>query len=557
MPRSEVPRPVAILIIAVALVGQASATSRATSDMGQLVVAVTGPGRVVSNPAGTISCPPSCISSADVESTVALEAQPQFGDHFVGWGDICTGSAQRCTVAIDESTSVRAFFATGKAPPPPEAIPLNVTRSGDGSVTSQPPGIIDCGTVCGAGYSGGATIQIGATAASGSQFLGWGGSCTGTGPCTIALTAERNVTALFRPDAITPGSSTITISNPQHPDPGLGLAGIGDVRITSPGRVDLCELRSCQYTFANGTQLTLEGIGGKFRSWSGLCVGEFLRCILVVSAGGSTSVRWFGGLPLTMEFGLNVTRAGIGRVVSNPPGIDCGSDKGCEAAYKPDTNVTLTATATSGFAFAEWTGDCSGTAGCRVPMNASRYVAAVFRKKRDSVRITKIGLGSGTVASDPAGVSCGATCEHRFLDGTLLVLRATPDLTSRFGAWGGPCSGMDVCRFNVTAASEVTARFDLCAARLVDTLAASATRHPRRVLVRLQLRGSAAIRVRLRRASKLVVGKTFSNLAPGTHLLRVVVPKAAPRGGYVIKVRIADVCGGNRTLTRNIQVPNP
>ena len=47
-------------------------------------------------------------------------------------------------------------------------------------------------------------------------------------------------------------------------------------------------------------------------------------------------------------------------VTSDPSGIDCGSSGStCTATFQPDTKVTLTAKADSGFQFAGWSGACS------------------------------------------------------------------------------------------------------------------------------------------------------------------------------------------------------
>jgi len=76
---------------------------------------------------------------------------------------------------------------------------------------------------------------------------------------------------------------------------------------------------------------------------------------------------------------LTVQKAGVGsgRVTSNPPGIDCGSD--CSELYPEDTHVTLTATPSPGSVFVGWDGYCYGTAPtCTVSMYSSQTVIAYF-----------------------------------------------------------------------------------------------------------------------------------------------------------------------------------
>jgi uncharacterized repeat protein (TIGR02543 family) len=81
---------------------------------------------------------------------------------------------------------------------PPSTFGLTVSRqgAGAGSVRSQPSGI-RCGTDCRQTYPAGTTVVLRAFPATGSRFTGWTGSCTGTAPCTVTMTAARNVVATF------------------------------------------------------------------------------------------------------------------------------------------------------------------------------------------------------------------------------------------------------------------------------------------------------------------------------------------------------------------------
>ncbi|HXD42283.1 MAG TPA: galactose oxidase-like domain-containing protein [Ramlibacter sp.] len=70
------------------------------------------------------------------------------------------------------------------------------TATTTGTITSNPAGI-SCGAACGATFAGGGTVTLTATAASGGVFAGWGGACTGTGTCTVTMSANNAVTATF------------------------------------------------------------------------------------------------------------------------------------------------------------------------------------------------------------------------------------------------------------------------------------------------------------------------------------------------------------------------
>ena len=75
---------------------------------------------------------------------------------------------------------------------------LTVTKSGNGTVTSTPPGI-QCGSDCSEPYVSGSIVTLTATPGENITFLGWsGGGCSGTGVCTVTMDASKSVTATFR-----------------------------------------------------------------------------------------------------------------------------------------------------------------------------------------------------------------------------------------------------------------------------------------------------------------------------------------------------------------------
>lgn len=68
-------------------------------------------------------------------------------------------------------------------------------------------------------------------------------------------------------------------------------------------------------------------------------------------------------------------------------------------------------------------------------------------------------LGSGTVTSSPAGISCPGTCDANFGSGTAVTLTAAPASGWRFTGWGGACSGTGTCTTTVTGSTSVSATF--------------------------------------------------------------------------------------------------
>jgi hypothetical protein len=72
---------------------------------------------------------------------------------------------------------------------------------------------------------------------------------------------------------------------------------------------------------------------------------------------------------------------------------------------------------------------------------------------------TTTGAGIGTIASEPAGIACGATCAYGFTTGTVVTLTATTT-NDIFTGWSGACTGAGYqCNVTMDAAKTVTANF--------------------------------------------------------------------------------------------------
>jgi beta-xylosidase/chitodextrinase len=131
------------------------------------------------------------------------------------------GVAQSFNASADSSGQVAIAFTVGAVENPKvcgiavasgslPAYTLTVTKSGAGSGTVTGGGI-NCGSTCTATVVSG-NVNLTATPTSDSTFDGWGGACSGTGTCTVAMTAAKTVTASFSAGGTWPPSSTF--SNP-------------------------------------------------------------------------------------------------------------------------------------------------------------------------------------------------------------------------------------------------------------------------------------------------------------------------------------------------------
>ncbi len=71
-------------------------------------------------------------------------------------------------------------------------------------------------------------------------------------------------------------------------------------------------------------------------------------------------------------------------------------------------------------------------------LGADEFGAVAF-----GLSVGKLGVGTGTVTSSPAGISCGADCFESFADGANVNLTATPDMGFFFTGWSGDADCSD------------------------------------------------------------------------------------------------------------------
>ena len=92
---------------------------------------------------------------------------------------------------------------------------VNKSGIGTGTVTISPSGI-NCSGTCSASFASGTTVTLTATPDVGSTFAGWSGDCSGIGTCTVTMSTNKSVTAMFNKSvctySITPTSISLNAS---------------------------------------------------------------------------------------------------------------------------------------------------------------------------------------------------------------------------------------------------------------------------------------------------------------------------------------------------------
>jgi hypothetical protein len=278
---------------------------------------------------GALSCvitsgtynPSLCSKQYGWKTTVVLTATPAAGSTFTGWSGACSGTGT-CKVMMVQSKEVHATFSgTGV-----QTFTLNVTGAGTGSGTVTTQGgspAINCtitsGTrsgTCTGSYTNGTSVSLVATATTGS-FDGWSGSCSGTGSCGLAMTADRTVTATFTaPVGVEatvgkwdPPTSMPIIGlhlsylpsgkallwghkgEPQLWEPGGGFTQVTDNTCTNPST---CELFCSGHTFlADGRLLVAGGHNESLGDFNGITQASIFNGTSWSATGSMNYPRWY------------------------------------------------------------------------------------------------------------------------------------------------------------------------------------------------------------------------------------------------------------------------
>ncbi len=265
------------------------------------------------------------------------------------------------------------------------ALSVAVNTPASGTVSSTPSGI-NCSSNCSSSFINGDQVTLTASPAGDATFIGWsGGGCSGTGSCTVTMTGDMAVTALFSaakiyvvPSSESLGSvyagtatspQTITVSSSGSHDLILGtlsLTGTDTAEFIASG--DTCSGR----TLAPTATCTVQVV------FSPASTGAKTASILFSSNDPQTpvfsvSLNGIGTLP---TISIAKTGNGFGTVTSSPAGINCGNS--CTAAYTLNSTVALTANPDFGYSFSGWSGACSGTGSCNLIMSSDYSVTATF-----------------------------------------------------------------------------------------------------------------------------------------------------------------------------------
>jgi len=269
-------------------------------------------------------------------------------------------------------------------------------------------------------YQFGEIVSLTASADPGWSFSGWSGNAAGTtNPLTISILDDTSITANFTQDEYT-----------------LNVL----VDPVDSGSV-LVDPQEATYHYGDTVTLTASpDTGWTFTGWSGDATG--IENPLEITITGNTNIT----ANFTDEYSLvvNVDPADSGTVTVAPE----------QSIYQYGDEITLTATAETGWAFSGWTGDATGTENpLTMTIQGNTSITANFTQIEYALTVTVDPVDSGSVLADPTQDF------YHYGDQVTLIPTADPDWD--FTNWSGDADGTDnPLIITILGETNITANFE-------------------------------------------------------------------------------------------------
>jgi hypothetical protein len=192
-----------------------------------------------------------------------------------------------------------------------------------------------------------------------------------------------------------------------------------------------------------------------------------------------TTWRWMGSAAMDaagdLAIGFNASSAAInpqiryaGRLSSDPPSqlgqgeatlvAGTGSQTGTNNRWGDYSDISVDPSDQCTFWYTQEYYAATGAFGWRTRIGNFRFPNCAMR----TLSVSHGGTGTGTVTSNPAGISCGAACSFQWWGGTTIALSAAAAHGSAFAGWSGACTGKGACSVNLSSDKSVRATFSRC-----------------------------------------------------------------------------------------------
>jgi hypothetical protein len=148
------------------------------------------------------------------------------------------------------------------------------------------------------------------------------------------------------------------------------------------------------------------------------------------------------GIPNALT--VTIQKKGLGTVVSQPQGLDCGN--ACIGYFHPGSTMNLypIATPESGYGFSNWEGDCGGTGVCRLTVDSNKIVTAKFLQlPKFRITVAKpvgghvIGYSISSGTQSDTDIFCPNDCANKYYKGEEIVFQARANDNYYFQGWHG------------------------------------------------------------------------------------------------------------------------
>ena len=338
----------------------------------------------------------------DAGTAISITATPNLGYRFSEWVSDAGGCPLQsryspvCAFTMSRAVTATAHFLVG----PTYMLTATASPAAGGTLTG------------GGEYNGGTGVDVTQTPNAGYRFSHWtGGACSGSGSCSVTMTRDRQVVAIY--------VARYTLTTSVSPSAGGSVSAGG--------------------TFDEGTDVTVTATpntGYRFVGWSGHCTGSG-ACIVTLAENSAVTANFVQRDDFLLLTGA--TPFAGGRV----------SEGG---VYGFGIVATVTATANPGWRFDRWTGACTGSGACSVTMDDDKLVSAHFVSTAATVTLRAHAqpFRGGTV-----------TGGGDYAPGTVVTITATPEAGYTFEGWSGGCRAVasTTCILTVNYPRIVIGRF--------------------------------------------------------------------------------------------------